>query len=257
MGDRARPVGDDGMSDARAAERERPVALVTGASGALGVQWARAFVEAGWRVAAAGHTRTPKAESDWIVPMRIDVTSSESVEAGARAVLERLGRIDVLVNNAGVTADAALTRMSDAEWDRALDVNLKGAFLCSRAVWGAMTRQGGGVILNVASVAGRTGGAAGQANYVTAKAGLIGLTLALAREGGPLGIRVNAILPCVVESPMTEGLSASRVEELARASVLGRWGDASEVCRLGVELAKSREVSGQVFGTDGRVTRWC
>ncbi len=245
------------MSPSRRAQDVAEVVVITGAAGGLGRALVEAFGGAGWRVAAAGHRTPPPAFTGepgvWCT--QADVTDPGAVSGLVAGVLERWGRVDVLVCNAGVTADRLLLQMDDASWDRVLDVNLKGAFLCARAVLDPMVRQGGGHILNVASLAGRSG-ARGQANYAAAKAGLIGLTLALAREVGGQGIRVNAILPGVLATAMTAGLSPGALEAFTQANVLGRLGDPRDVARTVVAIAGARGVSGQVFQLDSRIARW-
>ena len=182
-----------------------PVVLVTGAAGGLGRALALAFHDAGWRVAAAGHSTLPEGLPETAWRGTLDVRSPDSVAATVGAVLDRWGRLDALVNNAGVNLDRLLLQTDADDWQAVIDVSLKGAFLCSRAALGPMSRQGSGLILNVASHAARSG-PAGQSAYAAAKAGLIGLTLALAREVGASGIRVNAVLPGVLPTAMTSGL---------------------------------------------------
>jgi 3-oxoacyl-[acyl-carrier protein] reductase len=160
-----------------------------------------------------------------------------------------------LVNCAGVTADNLLTRISEEEWDRVLDVNLKGAFFCSQAVLRPMMSRREGHIINISSFAARNG-TRGQANYAAAKAGLIGLTESLAKEVGPRNIRVNSILPGALPTPMTAKLAGPRVNELASANALGRLNTVSEVARFAGFLAATQNISGQSFQLDSRIARW-
>lgn len=215
-----------------------------------------AFAAAGWSVVAAGHSSLPDTPGPDVFPTRLDVTDADAVEALVAEVLHRRGRLDLLVNNAGVTRDGPLPRLDDDAWNRVLDVNLKGAFLCARAALGPMTRRGNGHILNIASFAGRSG-ARGQANYAAAKAGLIGLTLSLARETAASGIRVNAVLPGVLPTAMTRDLPAEVIAGFASANLLGRLNQPADVARAVVQFADLRDVSGQILQLDSRVSRWC
>jgi 3-oxoacyl-[acyl-carrier protein] reductase len=185
----------------------------------------------------------------------LDVTDRAAAVDSVRTVLARWGRLDALVNNAGMTADKSLPQLSEADWDRVLDVNLKGAFSCSQAVLRAMMQQRAGHILNIASFVARVG-RAGQANYAAAKAGLIGLTEALAIEVGSRNVRVNAILPGILATPMTARLAADQRQRLAGENALGRINDVEEVARFVVFLAGTQNISGQVFQLDSRVARW-
>lgn len=232
--------------------------LITGAAGGLGQALVVAFSEAGYRVAAGWHV-TPLPESGKPVPGRflpvqVDVTAKDSVEAAVASIHERWGGIDVLVNNAGATADAALWRMTPEQWEAVMSVNLKGAFYCCRACAVGMAERGRGQVINIASHAGRRG-AKGQANYAAAKAGLIGLTQSLAFELGPSGVQANAVLPGVLRTRMTDDLPDEVVADLRQANVLGRFGQVAEVARFVVLLAALRQVSGQVFALDGRPLR--
>ena len=238
-----------------ATETYQPVVLVTGAAGGLGQGLLVEFARQGWRVAAGWHRATIPAETDRLFPVQLDVTSRASVDAAAQALLARWGRVDALVNNAGVTADQLVGRMSEADWDQVLAVNLKGAFLCSQALLRAMLKQRDGQIINIASFAARSG-PRGQANYAAAKAGLLGLTESLAKEVGSRNVRVNAVLPGVLPTPMTAGLPASAMAEFAAANALGRINSVEEVARFVVFLATLRNVSGQLFQLDSRIGRW-
>jgi 3-oxoacyl-[acyl-carrier protein] reductase len=235
-----------------------PVAVITGAGGGLGIVLVEAFLEAGWRVAAVFHRVPPPEKPAPHLAISIDVADPASVDAGFGEIARVFGRIDLLVNNAGVTADDALFRMTEESWDRVLSVNLRGAFLCSRAVVPGMVGRRDGAIINVASFSGRVG-AAGQANYSAAKAGLFGLTQSLAAELGPPGrggLRVNAVLPGVLDTPMTRALSPRQLEDLIGANALQRMNSPGEVARFMVFLAGSRNISGQLFQLDSRIAPW-
>jgi len=235
---------------------EAPVVLISGAGGGLGRGLVAGFSKAGWRVAAAAH-RCPC--SEWqgadLWGCTLDVTDSGSWQQLVDGVVGRWGRLDLLVNNAGTVRDRLLVSLSDDDWDRVVDVCLKGAFLGCRSVLPVMSRQKHGHILNVASLAGRLG-AAGQCNYASAKAGLLGLTLALAREVARDGIRVNAILPGLLPTPMTAALPASVLESLVGLNLLSRMNRMEEVVALTLQLAATRDVSGQIFQWDSRITAW-
>lgn len=187
--------------------------------------------------------------------MVTEVRDTGSVEAAVSQILARWGRVDALVNNAGCVRDAALAQMTEDAWDEVVDVSLGGAFRCSRAVLPAMVRARRGHILNVASIAAREG-VRGQANYSAAKAGLVGLTLSLAREVGDSGVCVNAVLPGMLRTPMTEGLTPDQVRSQEARSVLGRLNTVEEVARFMVSLAGMSHLSGQVLALDGRIGRW-
>lgn len=231
------------------------VVLITGAAGGLGTALVMAFLDDGWRVTAGFHSHHSFRESEALLPIRLNVASQADAAAAVAETLARWGRLDVLVNNAGLTKDSPLAQMSEADWDEVMIVNLKGAFLCAQAALQPMLKQRHGHIVNIASFAGRAG-ARGQANYAPAKAGLIGLTTSLAREVGPHNIRVNAILPGVLETPMTAALSSAQLEAFARANALGRLNSCDEVSRFIVFLASTQNISGQAFQLDSRIAPW-
>jgi len=231
------------------------VVLITGAAGGLGQALSGAFLDAGWQV-AAGQNRTQKHErSDTLIPIQMDVTHRDEVAAAMDIVLATWGRIDVLINNAGITADGALARLSESDWQRVMDVNLKGAYLCSQAVIRPMFKQRRGHIINISSFAAKNGHL-GQPNYVAAKAGLVGLTQSLAKEAGARNVRVNAIFPGVLDTPMTEHLTEDQRARIADSNVLNRTTTLDEVSAFILHLAGMEHVSGQVFQLDSRVGKW-
>ncbi len=231
------------------------VALITGASGGLGRALAAEFLAQGWRVAAGYHHETVHAESEALWPLPLDVTSRSSVESATGQIASRWQRLDLLINNAGNTADALSWQLTDEDWQRVLEVHLKGAFLCSQAALPRMIQQRDGHLLNIASFSARTGNR-GQANYSAAKAALLGLTVALAKEVGPHNVRVNALLPGVLATPMTAGLTRSQLTAYASANALGRINEPAEVARFAVFLAGTQNISGQCFQLDSRIARW-
>lgn len=233
----------------------RRVALITGASGGLGSALVAECLAQGWRVAAGHHRETVHRADDSLLPLPLDVTSRDAVGSAVAQILARWQRIDLLINNAGNTADNLSWQLTDEDWQRVLDVHLKGAFLCSQAVLRTMLKQRDGHILNVASFSARTGNR-GQANYAAAKAGLLGLTTSLAKEVGSRNVRVNALLPGVLPTPMTARLTPKQRETFAQANTLGRLNELAEVARFAVFLAGTQNISGQFFQLDSRIARW-
>jgi 3-oxoacyl-[acyl-carrier protein] reductase len=235
-----------------------PVAVITGAAGGLGAAMVREFQRKGWTVAAVTHRRELPLGAAQAASVALDLTDARQVRNGFEKLLQKLGRFDALVNNAGITADESLARLGEEAWDRVLDVNLRGAFLCSRAVIPSMISRKEGCIINIASHSGKLG-AAGQANYAASKAGLFGLTQSLAAELGPPengGIRVNAVLPGFMETPMTAPIHERQRRALVQANALKRMNSVEEVARFVVFLTGMRDVSGQIFQLDSRITPW-
>ncbi len=233
----------------------QPVVVVTGAAGGLGRGLVAGFLRAGWKVAAASRRAAEWNADPALLPLILDVTARESVKSGIDQVLEHWSRIDCLVNNAGLALDDSVARLTDVDWQRVQDVNLKGSFLCAQAVSRTMASAREGHIVNIASFAARAG-TRGQPAYAAAKAGLIGFTQSLAKELGSRNVRVNAVLPGVLPTGMTAGLSPDQWEALAGSNVLGRIGTLDEAAAFIVHLAGMKHVSGQVFQLDSRIAPW-
>ncbi len=248
-------TGGDGSGSTRA------VSLVTGARRGIGRVIALRLAAAG--PVALNDVEQARDELDAVaeevrraggetIVVPGDVTDGEQVNTMVKQVTAEAGRLDVLVNNAGITRDGLLVRMTDDQWRSVLEVNLTGAFLCSRAAAKVMLRQRSGRIINMASVVGLMGNA-GQANYSASKAGLIGLTKSMARELAPRGITVNAIAPGFIISPMTDELSEEARERLHALIPLGRLGSAEDVAEVVAFLASAAAgyITGQVLQVDG------
>ncbi|MBU1171682.1 MAG: 3-oxoacyl-[acyl-carrier-protein] reductase [Proteobacteria bacterium] len=184
--------------------------------------------------------------------VKVDVRSEDQVKAFFKTLVAEYGRLDVLVNNAGITRDNLLVRMKEADWDGVMDINLKGAFLCSKVAARTMIQQHSGRIINITSLVGVTGNA-GQSNYVAAKAGLIGLTKALARELAQRNITVNAVAPGFIDTGMTGILDETAREHILSQIPLGRAGSAAEVAGVVEFLAsdKAAYMTGQVIHVSG------
>jgi 3-oxoacyl-[acyl-carrier protein] reductase len=237
------------------------VALVTGGSRGIGAAIARALAAAGCAVAVNYHTGQHAAlavvaaiegAGGKAVSVAADVADPAAVDRLFDVAQGALGPIDILVNNAGIAQDGLLLRTSVEDWDRVQNVNLRAAFLCSKAALRGMLRRRWGRIVNVSSVVGLMGNA-GQANYAAAKAGLIGLTRATAREVASRGITANAIAPGFIETEMTAGLTAAQREAVLREVPLERFGGAEDVAPAVVFLASpgAAYITGQVITIDG------
>ena len=237
------------------------VAIVTGGSRGIGAEVGARLAEDGAAVVVSGRDgdRLQHTVREWetqgraVLGVVADAASREDCERLVSTAKQHFGRIDVLVNNAGMTHDQLLVRMTDEDWDRVMEVNLRSAFLMTRAVSKALVRQkSGGRVINITSTAGAMGNA-GQANYSAAKAGLIGFTKATARELAHWSILVNAVAPGLIETDMTKDLSATAREALLAQVPLKRSGTAREVAEMVRFLAGdgATYVTGQVFHVNG------
>ena len=233
------------------------VVIVTGASRGIGKEIARAFANEGAKVACvatseSGAQKTADELSNGAMGFACDVSDSAAVDSLFDSIVSDLGTPSVLVNNAGITKDTLILRMKDEDWDRVLQVNLKGAFNTTRAVAKQMMKARYGRIVNISSVVGLHG-AAGQANYAASKAGLIGLTLATAKELGSRGITCNAIAPGFIETDMTTDLPAEFREYVEKTAPAGRLGKPEDIAPAILFLASTDAayITGQTLTVDG------
>jgi 3-oxoacyl-[acyl-carrier protein] reductase len=233
------------------------IALVTGASQGIGRACALELARAGATVVLAARNEVRLAEAvaeieaagGQAAAIPLDVASEESIKAGAKAVIERFGKVEILVNNAGITRDGLMLRMKRADWDDVLGTNLTGAFLLTQALLSPMLKNRWGRIINISSVVGRTG----QVNYAASKAGLIGLTRSIAREVASRGITVNAVAPGYIETPMTSVLDEKQRAAMTAQIPLGRPGTDLEIAQSVAFLASDAAayITGHVLDVNG------
>jgi 3-oxoacyl-[acyl-carrier protein] reductase len=236
------------------------VALVTGASQGIGRDTALALAEAGAKLAVAARSEEKLAalvaeiagNSGEAFAVKMDVADAEQIKAGFKAVLEKFGKLDILVNNAAITRDGLAMRMKQDDWDAVIRTNLTGAHLCTQQALATMMRARAGRIINIASVVAEMGNA-GQANYVASKGGLIGLTKAIAMEIASRNVTVNAVAPGFIETPMTDVLPDKVKEELKQRIPLGKMGTGRDVAAAIVFLASDEAgyITGHVLDVNG------
>ncbi|SHR16460.1 3-oxoacyl-ACP reductase [Mycobacteroides abscessus subsp. abscessus] len=237
------------------------VALVTGASRGIGRDIAIELAKAGANVAvnyAGSEARANEVVQEIqslgreAFAVQCDVANGDSVAEMVKQTIERWGSLDILVNNAGITRDNLIMRMKEDEWDDVINTNLKGVFLCTKAVTRQMMKQKSGRIINISSVVGESGNA-GQANYVAAKAGVIGLTKTTAKELAPRGITVNAVSPGFITTDMTDKLTDEIKEGMLKMIPLAKFGEPKDIANAVTFLASddSRYITGQTIHVNG------
>jgi 3-oxoacyl-[acyl-carrier protein] reductase len=236
------------------------VALITGAGNGIGKETAIVFAREGARLviadfdANAGEQTVKELETVGAEALftKVDVSSRESVDAMVEAAMERFGRIDVLINNAGITQDAMLTKMTVDQWQKVIDVNLSGVFHCTQAVVPHMVARGSGSVISTSSIVGVSGNI-GQTNYAATKAGVIGMTKTWAKELGRKGIRVNAVAPGFIETGMVAKVPEKVLQGMVERVPMQRLGQASDIAKAYLYLASddSSYVSGTVLEVNG------
>jgi len=233
-------------------------ALVTGGGRGIGEAICRAFAAQGARVAVADIDPAAADATVGVLPgdeglaVEMDVASTDSVRKGVERAISCFGHLDILVNNAGFVTYTTVDDCSEEVWDRILAVNLKGTFFCAQAAAGHMKDRGSGTIINMSSLAAKNGGLAAGPPYAAAKAGILTLTITLARALAPHGIRVNGIAPGIIDTQMTRGLSPDHAE-LARQIPLGEKGTPEDVahCALFLASEEARHITGEIIDVNG------
>lgn len=237
------------------------VAIVTGAGRGIGRAIALALAKEGAKV-VVNYSRSADAANEVValitekggsaVSIQGDVASAEQVDALVKGAIAHFGKVDILINNAGITRDKLVLRMTEEDWDAVLDTNLKGAFLCAKALAPHFLKQRSGVIVNIGSVIGKVG-AAGQVNYSASKAGMVGLTKSLAKEMGSRNVRVNALAPGFIETDMTDFMKPEQRESILKMIPLNRLGVVEDIAKVAVFLCTSDAayIQGEVISVDG------
>ena len=237
-------------------------AIITGSGRGIGRAIALAMAEQGANIVvndvnmeSAGEVVAEiEAMGRQAIAVKADVTSEEQVKAMIETCINRFGKLDILVNNAGIIQTAPVTEIDGKDWDRVMEVNLKGVFLCCKAALAPMKAQHGGKIINIASVAGkRGGGLLGNSCYSASKGGVIAFTKSLARESGPFGINVNAITPAFTDTEMTRSIAPDKKEFIIKMLPLGRVGQPSDIAGAVCFLASSMSdyMTGEIMDVDG------
>jgi 3-oxoacyl-[acyl-carrier protein] reductase len=239
------------------------VAIITGAGRGIGQATAIKFAQEGARVvvcdideqSAIDTARVIERRQGEAIAFRVDVTDKLTIQAMVEAVHERYGRIDILVNNAGIVADAQLKKMTDEQFDRVIDINLKGTYNCTKAVVDIMLEQQSGVILNASSIVGLYGNF-GQTNYAASKFGVIGMVKTWARELGKRGIRANAVCPGFISTPIIDSIPDKVIDALENKVPLGRLGKPEEIANAYAFLASDEAsyINGAVLEVSGGLT---
>jgi 3-oxoacyl-[acyl-carrier protein] reductase len=236
------------------------VAIITGAAKGIGFATAKRFAEEGAHVIVADMNleaaKGSAAQIPGAEPYEMNVTDRASIQAVVDQVMQRHGRIDILINNAGITQDARLIKMTEAQFDTVIDVNLKGVFNCTQLIVPHMLEVGAGAVVNASSVVGLYGNF-GQTNYSATKFGVIGFTKTWARELGPKGIRVNAVCPGFIATEMVKAMPENILQDIERRSWLGRLGTPEEMANVYLFLASDEAsyVTGVVLEASGGTSR--
>ncbi|UCH87965.1 MAG: 3-oxoacyl-ACP reductase FabG [Thermoplasmata archaeon] len=241
---------------------ENKVALITGGGSGIGEAVVKLFASEGAKVViadinieqaekVAGEVTGSGGEA---LAVKVDISNKSEVEKMVADAKEKFGKIDILINNAGINRDAFAVKMREEQWDSVVDINLKGTFLCCQAVQSVMAEQGGGKIVNTSSIGAL--GNMGQANYAASKAGIIGLTKTLALEFARGKIYVNCIAPGATKTPMTEGIPPDIAEKIAKKIPLRRFAEPEEIAKAHLFLASSESdyITGQVIFVDGGIS---
>ncbi|MDR7077597.1 3-oxoacyl-[acyl-carrier protein] reductase [Neobacillus niacini] len=234
------------------------VVLITGGAQGIGKETAKQFLQEGARVVicdydeSAGSNALEELKSEHVTFLQVDVTDSSQIEEMVQTTIGMHGRIDVLINNAGITLDGFLTKMKETDWEKVIAVNLSGVFKCTKAVAPIMLNQGSGVILNASSVVGLYGNI-GQTNYAATKAGVIGLTKSWAKEFGPKGIRVNAVAPGFIETGMTAAVPEKILNVMKEKTPLKKLGKPADIAAAYLFLASDQAnyINGTILSVDG------
>ncbi|MGM7724199.1 3-oxoacyl-[acyl-carrier-protein] reductase [Metabacillus sp. Hm71] len=235
------------------------VALITGGARGIGKETARKFLQEGAKVVICDRDRSAGmaaleelGEKNQVKFFEVDVTNTPQIEEMVQSTIDSCGRIDILINNAGITIDGFLTKMNEGDWEKVIAVNLSGVFKFTKAVIPVMMEQGSGVIINASSVVGLYGNI-GQTNYAATKAGVIGLTKSWAKEFGPKGIRVNAIAPGFIETDMTSSVPKKVLDFMKEKTPLKKLGKPEDIASAYLFLASedANYINGAVLSVDG------